>query len=117
MQAKKELDPQKHRIPGCVVSMRSLLPCQIHNAKSVFLAINESLCWLNNVCGVYKLNAGFLASYWSAGFGRFLPVSAIAYHWLEDCANLNFTPTPEENAPTTLTAIQASRQCSYINEQ
>jgi hypothetical protein len=44
-----------------------------------------------------------LAFYWSAGFGTFLQVSALASHWLEDFAN--FTPTPEENAitaPTTL---------------
>ncbi len=34
----------------------------------------------------------FLAFYWPAGFGRFLQVSALASHWLEDCAN--FTPTP-----------------------
>ncbi len=40
-------------------------------------------------------NPGFLASYWSAGFGRFLQVSFFASHWLEDCAN--FTPMPEEN--------------------
>jgi hypothetical protein len=37
----------------------------------------------------------FLAFYWSAGFRRFLQVSALASHWLEDCAN--FTPTPSEN--------------------
>jgi hypothetical protein len=36
-----------------------------------------------------------LIGHWSAGFGRFLQVSALASHWLEDCAN--FTPTPEEN--------------------
>jgi hypothetical protein len=41
------------------------------------------------------LSPDFLASYWSAGFGTFLQVSALAYHWLDDCAN--FTPTPEEN--------------------
>ncbi len=31
-----------------------------------------------------------LVSYWSAGFGTFLQISAPASHWLEDCAN--FTP-------------------------
>jgi hypothetical protein len=36
----------------------------------------------------------FLVSYWSAGYGTFLQVSALASQWLEDCANL--TPTPEE---------------------
>ncbi len=33
------------------------------------------------------LNPGFLA-YLSVGFGRFLQVSALAFHWLADCANL-----------------------------
>jgi hypothetical protein len=42
------------------------------------------------------LSPSFLASYWSAGFGRFLQVSTLASHWLEDFAN--FTPTPEENS-------------------
>jgi hypothetical protein len=37
----------------------------------------------------------FLACYLSAGFGTFLQVSALASHWLENCAN--FTPNPEEN--------------------
>ncbi len=41
------------------------------------------------------LSPGFLASYWSAGFGTFLQVSALASNWLEDCANC--TPTPEKN--------------------
>jgi hypothetical protein len=41
------------------------------------------------------LNPDLLASYWSAGFGRLLQVSALASHWLEDC--VNFTQTPEEN--------------------
>jgi hypothetical protein len=38
---------------------------------------------------------GFLASYWSAKFGTFLQVSALASHWQEDCAN--FPPKPEVN--------------------
>ncbi len=38
---------------------------------------------------------GFLASYWSAGFGTLLQVSAFALHWLEDCEN--FTPTSKDN--------------------
>jgi hypothetical protein len=37
----------------------------------------------------------FSASFWSAGFGKILQVPALAFHWMEDCAN--FTPTPEEN--------------------
>jgi hypothetical protein len=45
--------------------------------KSVILAVNASLYWLNNV-----LNSGFLASYWSAEFGTFLQESSLASHWL-----------------------------------
>jgi hypothetical protein len=57
--------------------------------KCVFLAVNASLRWLNNVLG-----PGFLAFYWSAGFGTFHQVLALASHWLEYCAT--FTPTPPE---------------------
>jgi hypothetical protein len=52
----------------------------------------------------------------SAGFGRFLQVSALASHWLEDCANN--TPTPEETtntAPSTLSAILYKHQGNPIN--
>jgi hypothetical protein len=47
------------------------------------------LRWLYNA-----LSPGFLASYWSAGFGIGTGI-ALASHCLEDCAN--FTPTMEEN--------------------
>ncbi len=43
-----------------------------YNSKSVFPAVNASLRWFNNAVGALSL--GFLASYWSAGFGRFLQV-------------------------------------------
>ena len=47
----------------------------MHGHWSV-LGLNRarSLRWLKTVSG----NPGFLASYWSAGFGRFLQVSAIS---------------------------------------
>jgi hypothetical protein len=51
------------------------------------MRVYVSLIMLSGVLGT-----GFLASYWTAVFGRFLQVSAVAYHWLED-----FTPTPEKN--------------------
>jgi hypothetical protein len=52
--------------------------------------------FLNFCAGLTMLAAfGFLASYWSAGYGRFLQVSALASHWLADCAN--FTPMPKEH--------------------
>jgi hypothetical protein len=43
------------------------------------------------------------ASYWPAGFGRFLQVSALSSHWLADCANFR--------------AIQAASQSTFVNEQ
>ncbi len=46
--------------------------------------------WLNVTDRV--LSPGFLVFNWSARFGTFLQVSALASHWMEDCAN--FTPTP-----------------------
>jgi hypothetical protein len=60
--------------------------------KVYFSRLNVSLRWLNNF---NVLSPGFLVSYWLAELGTFLQVSALASHWLEDCAN--FTPTPEEN--------------------
>jgi hypothetical protein len=35
----------------------------------------------------FFVGPGFLASYWSAGLGTFLQVSALASYWLEVCAN------------------------------
>jgi hypothetical protein len=65
------------------------------------------------------LRSAFLAFYWSAGIGIFLQVSALAFHWLEDCANV--TPAPEENDQyntnhfKSLSAIQAASQSTFIN--
>jgi hypothetical protein len=64
------------------------------NVKSEFLAVTASLRWHNNVSGVYLIQISLLLI-GQQGFVDFLQVSALASHWLEDCAN--FTPTPEEN--------------------
>jgi hypothetical protein len=45
---------------------------------------------------------------------RFLQVSALASHWLEDCAN--FTPTTN-TTPTIPSAIQVACQSTFINTQ
>jgi hypothetical protein len=66
----------------------------IYKAKSVFFAVNASLRWLNNVSGAYLIQVSSLLI-GPQEVGRFLQVSALASHWLEDCAN--FTPTPVEN--------------------
>ncbi len=44
--------------------------------------VTASVQWLKNVSDVYLVQV-FVASYWSAGFGTFLQVSALASHWLE----------------------------------
>jgi hypothetical protein len=77
--------------------------------------VKASLRWLNNVSGVSVLRPGFPAFYWSAGFGTFLQVPGPASHWLENCAN--FTPSPEttNTVPTTLSAIQATSQSTFVN--
>ncbi len=44
---------------------------------------------------VYVGLIGIVSSFWSAEFETFLQVSALASHWLEDCANFtvnNYTP-------------------------
>jgi hypothetical protein len=41
------------------------------------------------------LALAFLAFNWSAGFGAFLQVSALASHWLDDC--VIFMPTLEKS--------------------
>jgi hypothetical protein len=46
----------------------------------------------------------FLASYWSAWFGTFHQVSALASHLLEDCANLRQRPL----------LMQAASQSTFI---
>ncbi len=70
-----------------------MLQC-FYNAKNVFLAVNASLCWLNNVSGVYFVQVSLLLI-GLRGLGTFLQASALASFGLEDCAN--FTPTPGEN--------------------
>ena len=54
----------------------------------VYIISRPSLRW-------HALSQSFLASYWSARFWILLQVSALASHWLEECAN--FTPMLEEN--------------------
>jgi hypothetical protein len=55
--------------------------------------VNASLPWLNNATDVYSVQVSLLLI--GQPFGPFLQESALASHWLKDCANV--TPTPEEN--------------------
>jgi hypothetical protein len=59
---------------------------------------------VNNVSGVYLTHAGFIASYWSAGFGKFLQVLAFASQWLADSAN--FTPIRKQQIQSQLLLVQ-----------
>jgi hypothetical protein len=67
-----------------------------YNSKSVFLMVNASFRWLNNVKGVCLVQLSLLLIGQSAVFGPSLQASALASHWLDDCAN--FMPKPEENS-------------------
>ncbi len=66
--------------------------------KNVFLAVNGSSCWHNNVRGMYLVQVSlfFISQQGLGYFFRYWPL--LPMHLLEDCAN--FTQTPEENANT-----------------
>ncbi len=73
--------------------------------------VNASFRWINNVSGVYLVQVfwlligqqglrhyryrPFFTNTGGKRHGTFLQVSALASHWLENCANS--VPTPEEN--------------------
>jgi hypothetical protein len=67
--------------------------------------------WQNNVSGVYVVQVSlFLIG--QQGWD----ISALASHWLEDCANC--MPTPEKNdkySATTVSAVRAASQSTFIN--
>jgi hypothetical protein len=79
--------------------------------------VHVSLHCLNNVTGVDFVHVSLLLI-GQQGLGHF-QVSALASHWLEDCANL--TPTHKRKttntAPTFLNAIQAASQSTFIYAQ
>jgi hypothetical protein len=61
---------------------------------------------------------GFLASYWSAGFGTILQVSALApIGWRIEQIFRQRWRKRTNTAPTTVSAIQAARQYTFINLQ
>jgi hypothetical protein len=65
----------------------------IYNAKIVFLTVNASLCWLNNVSVVHLVPVSLLLI-GQRSLGHFSGID-LAFHWLEDY--INFTRMPEEN--------------------
>jgi hypothetical protein len=87
----------------------------LNNAKRVFLAVMRVYVGLVLLRRVF--NPGFLASYWSPGFGRFLQLSALASHWWRIVQILQQRQRKTTNtAPNTLSAVQASSQSTFINE-
>jgi hypothetical protein len=83
----------------------------------MFLTVNASLRWLNNVTGVYLVQVSLLLI-GQQGLGHFFRILVLASHWLEDCAN--FTPTPKENDQYSANyscAIQATSQSAFTNVQ
>ncbi len=60
----------------------------------VFLAVNASLHWLDNVSSVNVIRVSLLLI-GQQDLGHFFGYRPLLPHWLEDCAN--FMPTLEEN--------------------
>jgi hypothetical protein len=57
------------------------------------------------------LRPGFLDSYWSAGFGTFIRVSALASHWLETVQMVRQSQRKMTNTmPTILSKLQTARK-------
>jgi hypothetical protein len=57
------------------------------------------------------LSPGFLDSYWSAGFGKFIYVSALASHWLETVQMVRQSQRKMTNTtPTILSTLQTARK-------
>jgi hypothetical protein len=62
------------------------------------------------------LSPSFFASYWSAGFRRFLQVLALGSHWLGIVQILHQRRRKtNKTALTTLSAGQATSQSTFIN--
>jgi hypothetical protein len=83
------------------------MPLQ-YNAKSVFIVVNASLRWLNNVSGAYLVQVSLLLiGQGDLGhFYRYRP----CFPWLEDCAD--FSPTLEFSV-NHFSAIQAASQSIF----
>jgi hypothetical protein len=80
-----------------------------------------SVCIGLRMLAARVLNQSFLASYWSAGLGRFFQVSALAFHWRADCVLRQrwrkITNSVQRQLLLSLGAIQAASQSTFINEK
>jgi hypothetical protein len=68
---------------GCARLSRSHI--QIKNLLNSYRAGAHSNLVTLDISALFSV-----AFNWSAGFGTFLQVSALASHWLEDCANFSY---------------------------
>jgi hypothetical protein len=85
------------------------------NAKTVFLAVNTSLRWLNNVSGVYLTQVSLLliGQQDVVHFFRYRPLLPIGWLIVQILRQRQGNTTI--TAPTTLSAIQAASQSTFIN--
>jgi hypothetical protein len=87
----------------------------MYNAKSLFLAVNASLRWLNNVSGVYLTQLSLLPSLRQqhlVDLYRYRPLLPIGWRIVQIFRQRQVTNT----APTTLSAIQVASQSAFMNE-
>jgi hypothetical protein len=86
--------------------------------KNIFVVVNASLHWLNNLSGVNLIQFSLLLI-GQQGLGHFIRYWPLLLTGWRTCAN--FKPTPEKKktntAPTTHSEVQASSQSTFINEQ
>ncbi len=88
-----------------------------YNSKCVFLAVNASLRWLNNVVGVYLVQVSWLliGQQGLLDFFRYRPLLPIGWRNVEILRQRRRKTT--NTAPTTLSAIQAASQYTFVNTQ
>jgi hypothetical protein len=89
----------------------------IYNAKSVFLAVNLSLRWLNNVSCLYLVQVSLLhiGRKGLIDFFRYRPLLPIGWRIVQLLRQRRRITT--NTAPIALGAIQASSQSTFINAQ
>jgi hypothetical protein len=83
----------------------------IYNSKNVLVAVNASLRWLNNVVGVYLVQVSLLII--SSGIGPCFP--CIGWRIVQILRQRRRKTT--NTATTTLSAIQAASQSTFVNTQ
>jgi hypothetical protein len=87
----------------------------IYNSKSVFLAVNASLRWLNNAVGVYlvKVSLLLIGQHSLVVFFRKRPLLPIGWRLVQILRQLRMKTT--NTAPTILSAIQAASQPTFVS--